>query len=304
MKDDLIIDAKNLKKSFGSKIAVNNISIKVKKGDVFGFLGPNGAGKTTTIRMICGLLNPDSAEGTCLGFDILRESHRIKFHVGYMTQRFSLYNDLTIAENLDFVARLYLVKNRKESVQRSLEELGLQDRQKQLAGALSGGWKQRLALSAALIHNPKLLLLDEPTAGVDPQARREFWTHIQSLAAKGVTVLVSTHYMDEAERCSSLAYIFNGKIMIEGTAEEIIEKSSLNTWIISGKGNLSELSELLYNDAEIDQVARFGNKLHICSNSVEYVNKLISSTKKDGWKWKKEDPDLEDIFINLCNKNR
>jgi ABC-2 type transport system ATP-binding protein len=222
MPNDLVIDVHHLNKSFNGKPAVIDIELQVKRGEIFGFLGPNGSGKTTTIRMLCGLLIPDSGQGSCLGYNILTQSALIKNQVGYMTQRFSLYEDLTIYENLDFIARVYHVQPRQAKVQQCIADLQLTNYQHQLAGALSGGWKQRLALAAALLHDPKLLLLDEPTAGVDPKARREFWDHIQRLSEQGITTLVSTHYMDEAERCHRLAYIAYGHLLFHGTTAEII----------------------------------------------------------------------------------
>lgn len=224
---DIVIQVENLSKKFGDKTVVDRVSLQATRGEIFGFLGPNGSGKTTTIRMLCGLLTPDSGEGTCLGFNIVKESYAIKKRVGYMTQQFSLYQDLTIEENLDFAARLYSVKNRNEKIESTLRELNLTERRSQITGTLSGGWKQRLALSAALLHDPELLLLDEPTAGVDPKARREFWDHLHRLSQRGVTTLVSTHYMDEAERCTQLAFLNNGKLLIQGTAQEIIASSGL-----------------------------------------------------------------------------
>jgi ABC-2 type transport system ATP-binding protein len=300
MKLPLVIDVEGLNKSFNGIRAVVDVSLKVGKGEIFGFLGPNGSGKTTSIRMLCGLLTPDSAHGTCLGYDILKDSYEIKRRVGYMTQRFSLYGDLTIYENLDFMARLYGVKDRKQAVERSIEELGLVDRQNQLARILSGGWKQRLALSAALIHDPQLLLLDEPTAGVDPKARREFWKHVQKLSARGVTTLVSTHYMDEAERCNKLAYIFKGSILSQGTGEEIIANSGLFTWQVSGVGNLNELADELRKIEDIEQVAAFGNKLHVSGKNAEKLRLGIVPWQDKGWDWMQVSPDLEDVFINLC----
>lgn len=224
---DPIISVNQLTKSFENKIVVDHISLTVKRGEIFGFLGPNGSGKTTTIRMLCGLLTPDAGNGQCLGFDIQTQSYFIKERVGYMTQKFSLYDDLSIEENLDFVARLYQINNRSEKIEKILDELQLNDRRTQLTGTLSGGWKQRLALSAALLHDPQLLLLDEPTAGVDPKARREFWDHIYRLSQQGVTALVSTHYMDEAIRCTRLAFLDQGKILAQGNAENIIEAAKL-----------------------------------------------------------------------------
>src|SRR5881227_2070549 len=221
------IDVHGLTKRFDGHTVVDDFAIRVERGQIFGFLGPNGSGKTTTIRMLCGLLTPDAGEGTCLGYDIRTDAAKIKREVGYMTQRFSLYEDLSIEENLDFVARMYAVRQRKETVNASLDRLGLATRSGQLAGALSGGWKQRLALAACLLHSPRLLLLDEPTAGVDPKARRDFWEHIHDLAAEGMTVLVSTHYMDEAERCHQIAYIAYGHLLAHGTVDDVIAKSAL-----------------------------------------------------------------------------
>ena len=232
----LAIDVRGINKSFGDKHVVTDFSLQVREGEIYGFLGPNGSGKTTLIRMICGLLTPDSGAGTCLGYDVLNDSVEIKKYVGYMTQKFSLWDDLTIAENLDFVARMFGMKQRKYAVDRALEDLGLIGRQHQLAGALSGGWKQRLSLASCLLHRPKLLLLDEPTAGVDPKARRDFWEEIHRLSATGITILVSTHYMDEAERCHRLAYIAYGNLLANGTADEIVASQNLETWVVSGAG--------------------------------------------------------------------
>jgi len=293
-----IIEVKGINKSFDDKPAVIDLNLRVKEGEIFGFLGPNGSGKTTTIRMLCGLLTPDSGTGTCLGYDIVKESEKIKQHVGYMTQRFSLYDDLTVEENLDFIARLYHVKHRKEAVAKSIEELGLQHRKNQLAGTLSGGWKQRLALSGALIHQPKLLLLDEPTAGVDPAARRDFWDQVHALSAKGTTSLVSTHYMDEAERCTRLAYIAYGKLLTEGSAEEIIASSGLTTWTLSGK-NINDIAIKLKSMPGVGQVVSFGNTLHVSGQDPEKLKQCIDSISLTS---KKIEPSLEDVFITMVRK--
>jgi ABC-2 type transport system ATP-binding protein len=296
---DLVIDVEGLSKSFNGKPAVKNVSLQVARGEIYGFLGPNGSGKTTSIRMICGLLTPDSAQGTCLGYNVLTESYQIKQHVGYMTQRFSLYPDLSIYENLDFMACLYNVPNRSDAVEQSIKDLGLADRKNQLAGTLSGGWKQRLALSAALIHKPQLLLLDEPTAGVDPKARREFWSQIQHLATLGVTSLVSTHYMDEAVRCNHLAYIFNGDMITQGTAQEIIDSSGLYTWEVTGKGDYNKLAKKLMTMPGIEQASAFGNKLHVSSSDDKLLKNTMDELQTDEWSCLEIKPDLEDVFIHL-----
>ncbi len=256
-----VIDVKGLTKLFGDKVAVDHVDLCVNKGQIYGFLGPNGSGKTTTIRMLCGLLTPDAGTGTCLGFDVIKESDAIKRQVGYMSQKFTLYEDLTIKENLNFISTIYAVAHPKAAVEKTLKSLGLQNRCDQIAGELSGGWKQRLALAAALLHQPNLLLLDEPTAGVDPKARREFWDHIHHLATTGITILVSTHYMDEAERCNQLAYIIQGKILLRGTADNIISQSGIVTWEVKGP-DLGHLAEKL-KKAELDQVISYGQALHV-----------------------------------------
>lgn len=297
-----VIAVKNLSKSFNGKSAVANIALTVKKGEIFGFLGPNGGGKTTTIRMLCGLLTPDTCEGQCLGFDILRQAARIKELVGYMTQSFSLYEELTIRENLDFMARLYQIKNRKSVIDKFIKDLNWNERENQLVKTLSGGWKQRLSLIASILHNPQLLLLDEPTAGVDPQARREFWDHIHDLAAQGVTVLVSTHYMDEAERCHHLAYMSQGKILTTGTKDEIISQSGLITWEIEGD-DVHTLAMALKNKKGIEQVTTFGNTLHISGKNATLLQENLSLLPQDQYHWRQITPGLEDIFISLVTKH-
>ncbi|HET7763601.1 MAG TPA: ABC transporter ATP-binding protein [Burkholderiales bacterium] len=300
---DCAIDVRGLNKRFGDKHVVNDLSLRVNRGEIFGFLGPNGSGKTTSIRMMCGLLTPDSGAGTCLGYDIRKESGEIKRRVGYMTQRFSFWEDLSIRENLDFVARVYEMPQRGEAVQRAIEELGLEARAAQLAGALSGGWKQRLALAACMLHQPELLLLDEPTAGVDPSARREFWEELHVLASSGISVLVSTHYMDEAERCHKLAYISYGRLIAQGTADEIIAGQRLTTWAVSD-GDLAPIAERLRGEPGIDQVAAFGSKLHVTGRDAAALEATLRRALA-GTPCRAEPAQtgLEDVFIHLMEQS-
>ena len=299
MNSDLAIDVRDLTKRFGDKTVVDHFSMQVPKGAIYGFLGPNGSGKTTTIRMICGLLTPDQGSGTVLGHDISRDSGLIKREVGYMTQKFSLYEDLSIEENLDFVARMYGVPDRKRRVGGALDNLGLGSRRKQLAGTLSGGWKQRLALAACLIHEPKLLLLDEPTAGVDPGARRDFWDHIHQLAHEGITVLVSTHYMDEAERCHALAYIAYGKLLAHGTIREVIDRADLATWEVEGPAVMAVAGELRGKPG-VEMVAPFGNTLHVSGTDRTALASTLSGIgAREGLATREVAPSLEDVFIHL-----
>ena len=295
----LVIDVAGINKHFGDKHVVNDLSLQVRAGEIFGFLGPNGSGKTTSIRMLCGLLTPDSGQGTCLGLNVLTQSAAIKRQVGYMTQKFSLWDDLTIAENLDFVARMFGMKNRRLVVDQALEELGLTGRRTQLAGTLSGGWKQRLALASCLLHRPRLLLLDEPTAGVDPKARRDFWEEIHRLSAAGITVLVSTHYMDEAERCHRLAYIAYGSLMASGTATEVVASQQLNTWEISGDG-LQGLGHRLRELDGVDLVASFGATLHVSGkDGARLQASLQAHLQGTALKMGAVPASLEDAFIYL-----
>jgi len=298
---DLAIDVEGLTKRFGERTVVDHFSMQVPKGAIYGFLGPNGSGKTTTIRMICGLLTPDAGRGVVLGHDISRDAELIKRQVGYMTQRFSLYEDLSIEENLDFVARMYQVPGRQRRVAQALDELGLTSRKAQLAGTLSGGWKQRLALAACLIHAPRLLLLDEPTAGVDPGARRDFWEHIHRLAHEGITVLVSTHYMDEAERCHALAYIAYGKLLAHGTIREVIDQARLATWEIESPGNaLMGIAEELRSRPGVEMVAPFGNALHVSgTDRAALAAALEPLAASAGLEMREVAPSLEDVFIHL-----
>ena len=299
---ELAIDVHDLNKSFGGKQAVENLTMRVQKGEIFGFLGPNGSGKTTSIRLMCGLLTPDSGSGTCLGFDILKQRDEIKRNVGYMTQRFSYWDDLSIRENLDFVARLYQMPKRREAVDQSLEGLGLKDRADQLAGTLSGGWKQRLALAACMLHQPRLLLLDEPTAGVDPAARRDFWDELNQLAAKGISVLVSTHYMDEAERCQKLAYIAAGKLLASGTAAEVVAAQGLSSWAIHGD-QLADLSQRLRGQPGVDQIVAFGTVLHVTGKDANALQQTIEMAARGAnLRFERIDTSLEDVFIYLMNR--
>jgi ABC-2 type transport system ATP-binding protein len=302
---EIAIDVEGLTKSFDGRVVVKNLGLKVPKGEIYGFLGPNGSGKTTTIRMLCGLLTPDSGHGTCLGYDIRTQSDEIKREVGYMTQRFSLYEDLSIRENLEFVARVYGVPNPKEAAAEAIHRLGLDRRAEQLAGELSGGWKQRLALVACILPSPRLLLLDEPTAGVDPKARREFWEEIHRLAAEGITVLVSTHYMDEAERCHEIAYIASGELLARGTAQDVVAQSGLSTWIVSGR-DIQPLADQLGRREGIDMVAPFGNELHVSGRNKRALDAAVAEAKRaDGaHRWKRGEPSLEDVFILLMNKSK
>ncbi|WOB09116.1 ABC transporter ATP-binding protein [Piscinibacter gummiphilus] len=303
MNEAAVIDVRGLTKRFGDRVVVNHFDMRVPRGRIYGFLGPNGSGKTTTIRMLCGLLTPDEGEGTCLGHDIRKEALKIKREVGYMTQRFGLYDDLSIEENLDFVARVYGVADRRRKVGETLERLGLATRREQLAGSLSGGWKQRLALAACLIHAPQLLLLDEPTAGVDPAARRDFWDQIHELAAQGLTVLVSTHYMDEAERCHELAYISYGRLLTRGTVAEVIAGAGLVTWAIHGAG-LVDVGHRLRSAPGIRTVAPFGATLHVSADSEAALKAATAPLASLGQSLHITpiEPSLEDVFIALMQQ--
>lgn len=297
---DFIIQVEKLNKQFNGIPAVINFALTLKKGEICGFLGPNGSGKTTTLRMLCGLLTPDSGEGTCLGYDILRQSYEIKRQVGYMTQNFSLYSEMTVRENLEFIAQIYGIENRKEVIKFYLNRFNLSVYQNRLTANLSGGTKQRLALVGCLLHNPKLLLLDEPTAGVDPKTRREFWDEVHKLSEEGITTLVSTHYMDEAERCTRLVYIAYGRMLAEGTTQELITASGLSTWLVAGK-DLSALAEQLRLLPGIEQVAFFGDKLHVSSQDPLLLKQAISPFQMDYF-WQNISPDLEDVFIHLVQQ--
>ena len=299
---DIAIDVHGLTKSFGSRVVVRDLSMQVRKGTIYGFLGPNGSGKTTTIRMLTGLLTPDKGDGTCLGYDIRTQADQIKLRVGYMTQKFSLYQDLSVRENLEFVARLHLMKDPARAARDMIGRLGLKGREEQLAGELSGGWKQRLALGACTLPSPQLLLLDEPTAGVDPKARREFWDEIHALAAEGLTVLVSTHYMDEAERCHEIAYIAYGELLTHGSVDAVVRQAGLTTYDVSGPDVNGLLHELL-NKPGVDMVAPFGNSLHVSGRNGEGLEAAIKPYRdRPGLIWKISEPTLEDVFIDLMSR--
>lgn len=301
---DLAIDVEGLNKHYGDKHVVRDLALQVRKGEIYGFLGPNGSGKTTSIRMLCGLLTPDSGTGHCLGFNVLTQSAEIKRMAGYMTQRFSLWEDLTLGENLEFIARMFGIRQRKEAVNQALEELGLSERRNQLAGTLSGGWKQRLALASCLMHQPRLLLLDEPSAGVDPKARRDFWEKIHHLSVSGITILVSTHYMDEAERCHRLAYIAYGSILAAGTPEEVIAMQKLITWTVSGN-DIQRYSEDLRKIPGVEQVATFGSVLHVsCEAGADSGPRLEKFAARHGFFLEPAQPSLEDVFIRLMRNAR
>ncbi len=301
--NDIAIDVRGLTKRYGERVVVDRVDMRVPRGRIYGFLGPNGSGKTTTIRMLCGLLTPDAGEGTCLGYDLRTQSALIKRQVGYMTQRFGLYEDLSIEENLDFIARVYEVPDRRTRVAHTLDQLGLATRRRQLAASLSGGWKQRLALAACLLHSPQLLLLDEPTAGVDPQARRDFWDEIHVLADAGLTVLVSTHYMDEAERCHELAYIAYGKLLARGSADQLIAQSGLVTREIDGPG-LAALAQALRADARIRTVAMFGTTLHASADSDRALDEALAPWRDRGLRIAPSATSLEDVFIALMRQSQ
>jgi ABC-2 type transport system ATP-binding protein len=304
LSSDVVIDVHGLTKSFGGRTVVRDLSMQVHRGLIYGFLGPNGSGKTTTLRMLCGLLTPDGGSGTCLGYDIRTQSSKIKRHVGYMTQRFSLYADLSIRENLEFVARVHNLPDPRGAASGAIRRLGLENRAEQLAGELSGGWKQRLALGACILPGPALLLLDEPTAGVDPKARRDFWDEIHALAHEGITVLVSTHYMDEAERCHEIAYIAYGDLLTQGSVDEVIANARLATYVVTGLG-LAALAEHLKTLPGIDMVAPFGTALHVSGRDAERLDAATFDLREHGSHvWTPGHASLEDVFIDLMSRTK
>ncbi len=298
---DYVIDVTDLRKSFGDLKVVEGLSLQVAKGEICGFLGANGSGKTTTIRMLCGLLVADSGRGTCLGLDIIRQAPLIRRHVGYMTQRFSFYEDLTVFENLDFVASVYEMKNPRQAVEDIMERMGLANRRNQRAGHLSGGWKQRLALAACVLHEPQLLLLDEPTAGVDAKARREFWDLIHDMAGDGLTVLVSTHYMDEAERCNRIVYLAQGRIVVQGGADEVSRESGLITYEATGE-NVDAAARSLRRTPGIEAAAVFGRALHVAGTDRGALERAIHHPDYGAFAWREVPPRLEDVFIHMLSQ--
>src|ERR1700722_12220513 len=297
---DYVIDVRDLRKSFGARKVVEGLTLQVAKGEICGFLGANGSGKTTTIRMLCGLLIPDGGAGECIGLDIIRQAPLIRQHVGYMTQKFSFYEDLTVFENLDFVARVYEMKDRPKAVQAIMNRMGLADRRDQLAAQLSGGWKQRLALAACVLHQPKLLLLDEPTAGVDALARREFWDLIHDMAGEGLTVLVSTHYMDEGERRKRIVYLANGRIVVPGDADAVSRHSGLITFEATGK-DVDAVARALRRTPGVEAAAVFGRALHVAGTDRAALESAIRTADAAGLTWREVEPRLEDVFIHMLS---
>ncbi|MGC8476961.1 MAG: ABC transporter ATP-binding protein [Acetobacteraceae bacterium] len=294
------IDVHDLVKGFGARRVIDGLTLRVNTGEVCGFLGGNGSGKTTTIRMLCGLLRPDGGGGTCLGLDLLREAAAIRRQVGYMTQQFSFYTDLTVAENLEFVARLYELPDRREAIRGVLDRMGLADRAHQLTGELSGGWKQRMALAACVLHRPALLLLDEPTAGVDARARRQFWDLIHDLAAEGITVLVSTHYMDEAERCGRVVYLAGGRLVVQGTAAEVVAHARLVTFEATGQG-VERAVRALRAAPGVETATVFGQALRVAGLDRAALSTAIASLDAPGLVWREVEPRLDDVFIHMLN---
>lgn len=304
---EYVIETENLTKTFGNTTVVNNINLKVKKGEIFGFLGPNGSGKSTTIRMLCGILSPSSGSGKVLGFDISKEPEKIKLNIGYMTQKFSLYEDMTAEENLEFFGRVYGLDHEKRKLRKNeiITMLGLESRRNNISGTFSGGWKQRLALACALIHNPPLLFLDEPTGGVDPVSRRQFWEILYMLADMNVTTLVSTHYMDEAERCHTLGFIHTGSIIAVGKPQEIIAQKTKDHILEIECTPLMKSLKLLHESSLVESVSLHRDGLHAIVKEIEETQKgIISILEKNDIKvssCKEVFPSLEDIFVTLTN---
>ncbi len=308
MTRETVIHTESLSKHFGPLVAVREVSLDVHKGEIFGVLGPNGAGKSTTIRMLCGILDPTGGSGTVVGFDIAKQAERIKERIGYMTQRFSLYEDLTVLENLNFYAGIYGLDRatRRTRIATSIERAGLGDRKKQLAGTLSGGWKQRVALACATVHQPPLLFLDEPTAGVDPVSRRDFWEQIHRLAADGTTVLVTTHYMDEAERCHRLAFIFGGRLLDVGTPEEIVARRELDAAELD-VDDAVRAAEILRARPEVDETAQYGHVLRVVTRSrtdaLALARAVLSEAGLAVRRARQASPTVEDAFVSMVRRD-
>ena len=305
---DPIIRTEHLSRSFGPLVAVRDVSLEVRRGEIFGVLGPNGAGKSTTIRMLCGILDPTGGTGTVVGFDIARDAERIKQHIGYMTQRFSLYEDLTVIENLRFYAGIYGVERarRPRRISEALEQVGLGERQTQLAGTLSGGWKQRVALACATIHEPPLLFLDEPTAGVDPVSRREFWERIYEITARGTTAVMTTHYMDEAERCHRLAFIFRGELLDVGTPEEIVDRRRLRVAELEVE-EAEEAAATLRARDEVEEVAHYGRRLRLATRQgvdpVDLIRRVLAARGLSAEAPREIRPTVEDAFVAMVRSD-
>jgi ABC-2 type transport system ATP-binding protein len=307
--DELVISTRNLSRKFGQLVAVRNVSLDVKRGEIFGVLGPNGAGKSTTIRMLCGLLDPSSGSGSVVGFDIAKDAERIKQRIGYMTQRFSLYEDLTVEENMRFYAGIYGISRakRKSRIDQVLGEAGLAARRAQLAGTLSGGWKQRVALACSTIHEPPLLFLDEPTAGVDPVSRRQFWNQIHHVAAAGTTVLVTTHYMDEAERCHRLAFIFRGELLAVGTPAEVVAARGLSVFEVDCSDAMRAADELR-KEARVDEVTFLGSMLRVALRGAAEPEQLVRARLAgrgiEIHALKIARADVEDAFVSMVREEQ
>jgi len=303
IRSSIAVKVRELTKKFGDFVAVDNINLNIKKGEIFGFLGPNGAGKSTTMKMLCGLLLPSGGSGSVGGFDIMKESEEIKKNIGYMSQKFSLYDDLTIAENINFFSGIYGVdKNRKRArMEWVLEMAGLQDRRNDLTKVLPGGFKQRLALGCAILHEPPMLFLDEPTSGVDPISRRNFWNLIYEMSNAGTTIFVTTHYMDEADYCNRLALIYRGRIIAEGTPNELKQKYMTRYVLEIEVDKVVEAMEIIYRNGI--ETAIFGSLLHATVDNIEKavpkIKKLLEESNITLNRIERIMPSLEDVFVTL-----